>query len=46
MKVEIDEEIIDAETDRMYKNFIEKLKMQGVTEELYFAYSGAKKKIS
>jgi trigger factor len=37
MKVEIDEEIIDAETDRMYKNFIEKLKMQGVTEELYFA---------
>mgnify|MGYP000502005473 CR=1 FL=1 len=43
MKVEIDEEIIDAETDRMYKNFIEKLKMQGVTEELYFAYSGAKK---
>lgn len=46
MKVEIDEEIIAAETDRMYKNFIEKLKMQGVTEELYFAYSGAKKKIS
>ena len=43
MKVEIDEEIIAAETDRMYKNFIEKLKMQGVTEELYFAYSGAKK---
>ncbi len=43
MKVEIDEEIIDAETDRMYKNFIEKLKMQGVNEELYFAYSGAKK---
>ena len=37
------EEIIAAETDRMYKNFIEKLKMQGVTEELYFAYSGAKK---
>ena len=35
--------VIDAETDRMYKNFIEKLKMQGVTEELYFAYSGAKK---
>ena len=43
MKVEIDEEIIDAETDRMYKNFVERLKMQGVNEELYFAYSGAKK---
>lgn len=43
MKVEIDEEIIDDEANRMYKNFIERLKMQGVTEELYFAYSGAKK---
>ena len=43
MKVEIDEEIIDEEAKRMYKNFIERLKMQGVTEELYFAYSGAKK---
>ena len=27
----------------MYKNFVERLKMQGVNEELYFAYSGAKK---
>ena len=43
MKVEIDEEIIDDEANRMYKNFIERLKMQGVDEELYFAYSGAKK---
>lgn len=43
MTVEIDEEIIDAETDRMYKDFTKKLEMQGVSEELYFAYSGAKK---
>lgn len=43
MSIEIDEEIIDAEVDRMYKQFIERLKMQGVTEELYLAYSGAKK---
>lgn len=43
MKVEIDEEIIEDETKRMYKNFVEKLKMQGVDEELYFAYSGTKK---
>ena len=43
MTIEIDEEIIDAETDRMYKDFVQRLKMQGVDEELYYAYSGAKK---
>lgn len=39
MTIELDDEIIDAETDRMYKDFIEKMKMQGVSEELYFAYA-------
>ena len=43
MTIELDEELIEAETDRMYKEFIQKLSMQGVNEELYFAYSGAKK---
>lgn len=43
MKIDLDEEIIDAEADKMYKDFVQKLKMQGVDEELYFAYSGAKK---
>ena len=28
MTIEIDEEIIDAETDRMYKDFVQRLKMQ------------------
>ena len=43
MTIELDDEIIDAETDRMYKDFIEKMKMQGVSEELYFAYAGTTK---
>jgi len=43
MTIELDEELIDAETDRMYKEFVQKLSMQGVNEELYYAYSGAKK---
>ena len=43
MTIELDQELIDAETDRMYKEFVQRLSMQGVNEELYFAYSGAKK---
>ncbi len=39
MTIDLDEEIIDAETDRMYKDFVEKMKMQGVSEELYLAYA-------
>lgn len=43
MTIELDEELIEAETDRMYKEFVQRLSMQGVNEELYYAYSGAKK---
>lgn len=43
MTIEIPEEIIDAEADKMYKDFIKRLEMQGVNEELYYAYAGAKK---
>lgn len=43
MTIEIDEEIIEAEKDRMYNEFVQRLAMQGVTEELYYTYSGAKK---
>lgn len=43
MTIELDEELIDAEADRMYNEFVQRLAMQGVNEELYFAYSGAKK---
>ncbi len=43
MTIELDKEIIDAEMDRMYKQFVQRLQMQGVSEELYLAYSGVKK---
>lgn len=43
MTIEIPEEIIDAEVDKMYKDFVKKLEMQGVNEELYYAYAGVKK---
>ena len=43
MTIDIDKEIIDAEQDRMYKQFVQKLQMQGVSEELYYAYAGVKK---
>lgn len=43
MTIELDEEIIEVETDRMYNEFVQRLSMQGVNEELYFTYSGAKK---
>ena len=36
MTIELDKEIIDAEVERMYKQFIQRLQMQGISEELYF----------
>ena len=43
MTIDLDEEIIDAEVERMYKQFTERLKMQGIDEELYFTYTGVTK---
>lgn len=43
MTIELDEEIVDSEVERMYKDFVERLKMQGVEEELYFTYTGITK---
>ena len=43
MEIEIDEEIIDAETHYMYEDFLQKLKMQGLTEELYLQYANTTK---
>lgn len=43
MTIELDEEIIEAETNRMHDNFVKRLEMQGLNEELYFAYAGIKK---
>ena len=43
MTIDLDEEIIDAEVERMYKQFTERLKIQGIDEELYFTYAGVTK---
>lgn len=43
MTIELDEEIIEAEKERMYKEFVQKLSMQGINEELYYTYTGTKK---
>ena len=43
MTIDLDEEIVDDERDRMYKSFVKRLEMQGIGEDLYFAYAGLKK---
>jgi len=39
MEASIEDEIYEAEVDRMYNDLMERMKMQGVNEELYFAYT-------
>ena len=43
MKVELDEELIDDEANRMYEEFLDKIAMQGLTEEIYFKYTNSTK---
>ena len=43
MKVELCDEIIDDEVEHMYNEFMERMKMQGITEEMYYEYTKAKK---
>ena len=43
MKIEIEEEMIDAEQEGMYSDLLEKLKMQGLTEEIYLQYANTTK---
>ncbi|MGM9881776.1 MAG: trigger factor [Bacilli bacterium] len=43
MTIDLDEEIVEDERDRMYKSFVKRLEMQGIGEDLYFAYAGLKK---
>ena len=43
MKIELDDEIVENEVDRMYDSFLEKMKMQGITEEIYLQYAGTTK---
>ena len=43
MKVEICDELIDDEVEHMYNEFMQRMAMQGVSEEMYFQYTKAKK---
>ena len=43
MKCDICEEIVMDEVEHMYKEFIERMQMQGISEEMYFQYTKAKK---
>ena len=43
MKVDIDDEIVDAEAERMYKEFMQRMSMQGINEEIYLQYANTTK---
>lgn len=43
MTVEIDEELIDEEVNRMYEDFLNKISMQGLTEDIYLKYANVTK---
>ena len=43
MKVELEDEIIEDEANRMYEEFLDKIAMQGLTEEIYFQYTNSTK---
>ncbi len=39
MEVEIDDEIVIEEANAMYKDFMDRMKMQGISEEIYLQYA-------
>lgn len=43
MKVEIDDEIIDAESQAMYREMVNNMTMQGISEEMYLQYANTTK---
>ena len=43
MKCDICEELVMDEVEHMYKEFIERMQMQGISEEMYFQYTKANK---
>lgn len=43
MKIELDDEIIEYEAEHMYKDFMNKMSMQGINEEIYLQYAGTTK---
>jgi len=43
MEVDICDELIDDEVEHMYKEFMQRMSMQGITEEMYYQYTKSKK---
>ena len=43
MTIELDEEIVEAEADAMYHDFMHQMQHQGITEEIYLQYAGTTK---
>ena len=43
MKADICQELIDDEVEHMYNEFMQRMGMQGVSEEMYFQYTKSKK---
>lgn len=44
MTIEIDDEIVEAEAESMYQDFMHHMSHQGITEEIYLQYAGTTKK--
>jgi len=43
MKVELAQELIDDEVEHIYKEFMQRMQMQGISEEMYYEYTKSKK---
>lgn len=43
MKIDMAEELVDDEIEHMYKEFMDRMKMQGITEEMYYQYTKSSK---
>ena len=43
MKADICEELVDDEVEHMYNEFMQRMAMQGVSEEMYYEYTKSKK---
>ena len=43
MKADICQELIDDEVEHMYKEFMERMQMQGISEVMYYEYTKSKK---
>ena len=43
MKIEIADELVDDEVEHIYREFMERMAMQGISEEMYYEYTKSSK---